>query len=73
MMVMDFNYLQKFCVADLGVIDAEGFLLPYLSQQKSFLRGMEEKSCRWSALLLLLWKHTALKVWPEMEAAMMEI
>ena len=61
-MVMDFNYLQKFCVDDLGVTDAEGFLSPYLSQQKSFLRAMEEESCRWSALLLALWKHTALKV-----------
>lgn len=56
------DYLQKLCAADLGVTDAEGFLLPYLSQQKSFLRGMEEESCRWSALLLVLWKHTALKV-----------
>lgn len=27
----------------------------------------------WSALLLALWKHTALEVYPEMEAAMMEI
>ena len=46
---MDFNYLQKLHVADLGVTDAEGFLLPYLSQQKFFLRAMEEESCRWSA------------------------
>ena len=59
---MDFNYLQKFCVDDLGVTDAEGFLSPYLSPKKSFLRAMEEESCRWSALLLALWKHTALKV-----------
>ena len=42
---MDFNYLQKFCVDDLGVTDAEGFLSPYLSQQKSFLKAMGEESC----------------------------
>lgn len=37
---MDFDYLQKLCAADLGVTDAEGFLLPYLSQQKSFVVGV---------------------------------
>lgn len=39
------DYLQKLCAADLGVTDAEGFLLPYLSQQKSFLKAMGEESC----------------------------
>jgi hypothetical protein len=40
------NYLQKFCVTDLWVADAKGFLLPYLSQQKSFLKVTKENSCR---------------------------
>lgn len=39
---MDFNYLQKFCVADLSVTDAKGFLLSYLSQQKSFMVGVAD-------------------------------
>lgn len=34
---MDFNDLQKLCVADFGVTDAKGFLLSHHSQQKSFV------------------------------------
>lgn len=37
---MDLNHLQEFGVADLGVTDAEGFLLSHLSQQKSFVVGV---------------------------------
>lgn len=37
LMVMDFNYLQKFSAA-VFVTDAKDFILSYLSQQKSFLQ-----------------------------------